>query len=275
MRIFICADMEGVGGVARQEHTRPGEREYERARIWMTREVNAAAEACFDANATSVTVADSHNVGLNLIPDMLHPRVRLVIGAPRPLGMMEGVQQGTDLVFFLGAHAMAGTPDACICHTYIQRVRRIRLNSVQVGEIGINAALAGYFETPVALVAGDAAACAEAENLLPGVETVALKQAVGAYSVKTHTPEKCQDLIRQAVKAALSRVSPPPIWRMEGHVMVEVEFTTSSGADQAMGVPGTERGEDGCTVRYEAPDTLIAHQALMTMVELSDTVTFI
>ncbi len=269
MRIFICADMEGVGGVARQEQTRPNGPEYERARLWMTREVAVVVETCFAQGAAAVTVADSHNKGLNLLQEMLPPRTRLIAGAPRPLSMMEGIQDGADLVIFLGAHAMAGTPDACLCHTYASFLRRVRLNSVQVGELGINAALAGHFHAPVALVAGDAAACDEAEALLPGVETVALKQALSAWAVRTQTPERSLELLREAALAILRRTSPWPIWRLEGSVLLELEFSTAAAADRALFLPRSQRGDEGCDVRYEAADTLEAFQALQSMLELA------
>lgn len=274
MKIFICADLEGIGGVARMEHTRPGEREYDRARLWMTREVNAAVEAAFDAGATDVLVADSHNVGLNLLPDLLHPATRLIMGAPRPLSMMEGIQEGFDAVFFIGAHAMSATADASIPHIFSGRVQRLSLNGVQVGELGLNAALAGYYNAPVALVAGDEAACAEAESLLPGVETVAVKQAVGAYAALTQTPKRCEELIREAVERVMARTAPAPIWRLEGPVTMEVRFTTPSGADRAQRLPRAER-LDSLTVAYSGDDLLEAFQAFNTMADELDMVSFI
>lgn len=274
MKIFICADLEGIGCVARHEHTRPGEREYERARNWMTREVNAAVEAAFENGATDIVVADSHNVGLNLLPDLMHPAIRLVMGGPRPLAMMEGIQEGFDAVFFIGAHAMSATADANIPHIFTGRIQRLALNGVQVGELGLNAALAGYYHAPVMLVAGDEAACAEADALLPGVETIAVKQAIGAYAALSQTPSRCQELIREAVASAMHRTTPAPIWRVEGGVQLEVTCSTPSGADRALRVPRTER-ISAHTVVYQAEDMLEAFKAFNTMADLLDLVTFI
>lgn len=274
MKVFICADIEGIGCVTRHEHTRPGQREYERARIWMTREVNAAVEAAFANGATDVLVADSHNVGVNLLPEMLHPKTRLIMGGPRPLSMMEGIQEGFDAVFFVGTHAMSATADATIPHIFSGRVQQLRLNGVSVGELGLNAALAGYYDAPVALVAGDEAACAEAEALLPGVETVAVKQGIGSYAVLTPMPEKCQELVRSAAENAMRRSSPPPIWQIQGTVRLEVQFSTASGADRALRVPRTER-VDALTVAYDAEDVLEAFQAFNTMADLLELIPFI
>ena len=48
MRILISADIEGISGVMSPEQTSPGSGEYERARLLMTREVNAAVEGKSD-----------------------------------------------------------------------------------------------------------------------------------------------------------------------------------------------------------------------------------
>ena len=48
MRILISADIEGISGVMSPDQTRPGSAAYERARLLMTREVNAAVEGALD-----------------------------------------------------------------------------------------------------------------------------------------------------------------------------------------------------------------------------------
>ncbi|MBZ4659703.1 MAG: peptidase D-aminopeptidase, partial [Desulfacinum sp.] len=101
MKVFISVDIEGIGCVVRSEHSSPQGREFQWARKRMTEEVNAATAGAFAAGASEVVVADSHNVGLNLLADELDPRVRLVMGSPRPLSMMEGVQLGFDAVFLV------------------------------------------------------------------------------------------------------------------------------------------------------------------------------
>ncbi len=112
MKIYISADIEGIGTIVRQEQSSTDGREYRWARKIMTAEVNAAIRGAFDGGATEVVVSDSHNVGLNLIPEELDPRAFLIMGSPRPLSMMEGIQSGFDAVFLVGYHAKAGTASA-------------------------------------------------------------------------------------------------------------------------------------------------------------------
>jgi D-amino peptidase len=47
--------------------------------------------------------------------------------------MVEGVQQA-EVVFFIGYHARANTPDAILCHTWTDQVRGVWLNDQEVGK---------------------------------------------------------------------------------------------------------------------------------------------
>jgi D-amino peptidase len=128
MKIFISADIEGIGGVVRGEQASRDTADYAHARKLMTAEVNSAIRGAFDGGATEVVVTDAHSIGLNLISDEVDERARLILGTPRRLGMMEGVDLGFDAAFFIGYHAAAGTAQAVIAHSYRRRVAEIRLN---------------------------------------------------------------------------------------------------------------------------------------------------
>ena len=86
MKILISADMEGTCGVSSWTQVTPPEYgeagssgvEYERARLRMTREVNAAIEGALDGGASEVIVNDSHDGMRNLIPEELDPRCRFI-----------------------------------------------------------------------------------------------------------------------------------------------------------------------------------------------------
>ena len=77
MKVFVAVDMEGATGVAHREHLMPGGNDYERARGWLTSDVNAAVEGAVAAGATEVYVNDGHGNMRNLLIDKLHPAVRL------------------------------------------------------------------------------------------------------------------------------------------------------------------------------------------------------
>jgi D-amino peptidase len=274
MNILISADIEGVGSVVRREHSGVQEREYLQARRFMTQEVNAAVAGAFEAGASGVLVADAHNVGLNLFPEDLDPRARLVMGSPRPLSMMEGVDRGMDAVCFVGYHGMAGSADAAIAHIFHGRIAELRFNGLRVGEIGLNALLAGHFRVPVVMISGDVTACREAEALIPGMETAPVKESVGAYAgICTH-PLRCREMIRGAVMRALSRGDRPKPLSLQGEVTMEVRFTTASGADRALRLPGTRR-TSGDGLDYRARDFLEAYRAFAVIADLMELVPFI
>lgn len=274
MRVYISADIEGIGCIVRQEQSSPGGREFAWARKMMTEEVNAAARGALDAGATEVVVADAHNVGLNLIPEDLDERISIVMGSPRPLSMMEGVKAGFDAAFLVGYHGMAGTMDSTIVHIFMGRIAEVRANDLPIGEIGISAALAGYYDVPVALVTGDENTVAEANKLLNGIEAVAVKKGIGAYAALCLSPKRSRHLIYEGAKKAMSRQKDWRPFRIEGAVDLQVGFTTASAADRAEHIPGVER-IDGRTVRFPAGDFIEAFRAFHTMADLMDLVKFI
>src|SRR5436190_19406603 len=156
--------MEGTCGVVSWVHVTPPEvggeptsqTEYDRARLRMTREVNAAVEGALSGGADEVVVNDSHDGMRNLIPEELHPDVRFISGNDKPLGMMQGIElDGIGAVFFTGYHAKAGTPNAPLAHTWTGWINDVRINGRSTGEVGINATVAGHFCVPVTLVTGD------------------------------------------------------------------------------------------------------------------------
>lgn len=274
MKLLISADIEGVGAVVRREHSGVQEREYIQARRFMTLEVNAAVRAAFDAGAEEVLVADAHNVGLNLFPEDLDERASLIMGSPRPLAMMEGVDRDVAAVCFIGYHGMAGSTDAAIAHIFHGRVAELRFNGLRVGEIGLNALLAGYFKVPVVMISGDAVACREAAAIIPGIETAPVKESIGAYAGICRHPVRCRQMIYEAVRKALSAPNRIAPLVMDGQVTMEMRCTTASGIDRALRLPGTKR-VSGDTLTYAAADYLEAFRAFSVLADLMELVPFI
>ncbi|MEU4196112.1 M55 family metallopeptidase [Kribbella sp. NPDC026611] len=87
MKVYVSADMEGISGLVDAEDVQPAGRDYERGRVLMTEDVNAAVRGAYAAGATEVLVNDAHGPMRNLLPDLLDPRVHLIKGRPKPMGM--------------------------------------------------------------------------------------------------------------------------------------------------------------------------------------------
>lgn len=268
MKVFISIDMEGISGVVSPEQCTPGNADYERARLLMTQEANAAILGARAAGATELVVSDAHGAMRNLLIEELDDWADLVYGSPKPFGMMEGLDDNFDVVFLIGYHARAGTPNAILDHTYSSKsVSHVELNGRPVGEIGLNAALAGYHGVPVGLVTGDQATTAEAAALLgPALQTVTVKRAMGNQAAICLHPEEVQSMIRQAAEQAISTEVPP--FKLETPVVLRLQFKSSLMADYAALIPGTRR-LDGYTIEYPHEDYLAVYKAFRAMVKLA------
>ncbi|MGI9040851.1 MAG: M55 family metallopeptidase [Gemmatimonadales bacterium] len=256
MRVYISVDMEGVAGVVHEDQTNPIDPryagEYNRFRRLMTAEANAAIEGALAAGATTILVNDSHWLMRNLLAEELHPAAELLSGGPKARSMVEGIELGFDAAFFVGYHARAGVASAIIDHTYTSRVYEARLNGKPVGELAINAALAGTWDVPVAMVSGDQALAAEAREWLgPSAETVVVKVAVGRFAARSVSPVEACRRIREGATASLGRSHVP--LTLSPPVRLEVDFALTQMADMAELVPGSVRTA-GRTVEYVHDD---------------------
>ena len=247
MKIFIMTDLEGASGVAGNwQDIDFGGKDYEAARRLLTGDVNAAIEGAFDAGASEVVVLDGHGAALTILIDYLDPRAQLIRG--RRILELEGLDSSFNLMFAIGAHSMAGTPDGLLTHTLSHTsIDNIWLNNAPVGEIGLWAALAGDYDVPLGLVTGDYAAVREAENLLKNVCTVAVKKATSRFAARCLHPKVSQKLIREAAAIAVKRAGEFKPFKPEKPIELKVEFHDSERAERVSKRSGVLR-LDGRTV---------------------------
>src|SRR5262245_47396140 len=178
MKIYISADMEGIVGVVTNEQLGPQGFEYARFREFITQEVNAAIQGAFDAGASEVVVSDSHGNGQNLLIEKLPKDVLLIRAWPRPLMMMQGIDETFAGAIFIGYHTATTNPQGVRAHTISSaRLADVRLNGKSVSEAGLNAAIAGHFNVPVIMVSGDDVVVKETQALLGDIEGAIVKYA--------------------------------------------------------------------------------------------------
>lgn len=218
MKIYIMTDMEGVAGVVNaDDFLAPGARYYEMARELVTGEVNATIEGALEAGAGEFLVLDGHGNGA-INPLLLHPAARLLTG--RPLGYPFDIDESFTAAFMVGQHAKANTDGGHLAHTGSFAIEDLSINGRSLGEMGCNMLVASYFGVPYVLHTGDAAAGAEARDLVPAIETVSVKWGVPRGSASgldsrqnelfngaaTHLHStRAHALIREAAKRALER----------------------------------------------------------------------
>jgi D-amino peptidase len=268
-KVFLSADMEGVAGVVANKQTGSEGSDYGYFRSQMTAEVNAAVEAAFTAGASEVVVTDAHGSGTNLLPGEVDKRAVLISGFPMPFGMVTGLDETFAAAILIGVHAHGSTPNAILAHTYTGALKHVRLNGVEVGEPGLNAAMAGHFGVPVVFVSGDAAAVAELRALVPEVEAVAVKEAVGFSAARLMSPEVAREKIGRGVSEALARRKDIRPVAIAKPVTFEVELAELAQADAVALLPGMKRVA-GRLLRYEAADMIAAYRISMLVEKLAD-----
>jgi D-amino peptidase len=270
MKVLISVDMEGISGLVHFTETNPDRYDYERGRTLMTAEANAVIAGVLDTEPTAVVwVADAHGPFRNLLPEKLDRRAQLVRGKPRPLGMLGGLDEHTDAVMFVGYHARAGRGPAVLAHTMSDAILDVRVAGRSMGEIGLNAAMAGHLGVPVVLLSGDDTACAELGELVPSAVTVAVKQALGqTAAVALHPEESREQLRRAAAEATKQRALVSPL-AIAGPLDVEVDLSSPYMVDLATLVPGVSRVAGGRTIAFTAADFAAAYRLVLLLVQLA------
>lgn len=277
MRIYVSADMEGIAGISSRElHLVPEGKQFAEARLLMTEEVNAAVGAAFANGASYVMVNDSHGHMNNILPDLLDARAELAQGHPKPLYMMEGINEEYDGVFFVGYHAAIGTADGLLNHSYNSRgIYNVRVNGKPMSESMLNGRVAGHFGVPVALVTGDAATIRQTQADAPGVRGAVVKWSFTRGSTRALSPIRAREVIAAAAADATRALAGGDTSKM---LMVEtlpitweIDWVYTVMADLACLVPGVERTGDR-SIRFISEDYLSGFRAFQAITILSYTV---
>ncbi|MFG2609185.1 M55 family metallopeptidase [Streptomyces anulatus] len=270
MKLLISVDMEGISGIVHSSETNPERYDYQRGRELMTADANAVIAGVLDAEPTAeVLVADAHGTFRNLLPEQLDRRSRLVRGKPRALNMLAGLDEETDAALFVGYHVRAGEGPGVLAHTMNGEILDVRVAGRSLGEIGLNAAMAGHLGVPVVLLSGDDAACAELTDLVPETVTVAVKEALGMAAAVTLHPEEARDRLRRAAADAVARRAEIPPLALTGPLDVEVDLASPYTIDLATLVPGVSRAGGARTVTFTAPDYATAYRLILLLAQLA------
>ncbi|WP_405500919.1 M55 family metallopeptidase [Streptomyces anulatus] len=270
MKLLISVDMEGISGIVHSSETNPERYDYQRGRELMTADANAVIAGVLDADPTAdVLVADAHGTFRNLLPEQLDRRSRLVRGKPRALNMLAGLDEETDAALFVGYHVRAGEGPGVLAHTMNGEILDVRVAGRSLGEIGLNAAMAGHLGVPVVLLSGDDAACAELTDLVPETVTVAVKEALGMAAAVTLHPEEARDRLRRAAADAVARRAEIPPLALTGPLDVEVDLASPHTIDLATLVPGVSRAGGARTVTFTSPDYATAYRLILLLAQLA------
>ncbi|GAA1979164.1 M55 family metallopeptidase [Catenulispora subtropica] len=254
MRIYISADMEGITGLVDADDVQPGGRDYERGRRAMTDDVNAAVRGALRAGATEIVVNDAHGPMRNLVSDTLHPAARLIRGKPKTMGMVEGLTPAFDAMVCVGYHSRAGA-HGVLSHSFMgHEIEDMWLDERPTGEIGLVHASAAAMGVPVAVLAGDDAACQEATAWDPAIATVAVKYVRSRFAAELRPDAESRAAIEETVAAALAtprtgepsasedstgeRSTGEPSTGEPSTATLAVRWQSSAVAETLLGIPG-------------------------------------
>jgi D-amino peptidase len=220
MKLMIRTDVEGVTGVTSYDQAaHPGF-----GRAMLMNDVRAVLKGLLATGDHEIVIYDQHTDGRNLDLTELPESVTVICGKPPYRPDWGGIDSTFDAMVLVGFHARAGTAGALLAHSYSHHNLALRVNGTEVGEIGMEAAIAGDVDVPVWLVTGDSAGMAEAAELLPGVQTVAVKVAMGEKAALCYPPTRTAKALTAAAEAVMR--TPPSVepLSLTGPVTLEVDL---------------------------------------------------
>lgn len=260
MKIVILTDLEGTSGIVGRSNGRGINLVNEQAAAdILTDEVNACCEGLLDAGADDITVVDGHGSSCNLDIRKLHPEAQLrQIGWSNPVCYLDST---CDAFLQIGAHGLIASASH-LNHTLdCGWINSLQLNGKEIGEIGIAARIAGYFNAPTILVSGCETACQEARELLgEQIKTVPVKKAWGRYSSLNYSHQKVCKALQETAKQALLDLPEMTCPPQEKHYVLRLQVMSPDQAfDPVM------RGAkliDPRTVEFESDDFIDVYAQL-------------
>jgi len=224
-KFVIRSDMEGLTGVVSYDQVTPGSASYSANCRTLMAELDALIAGLTAGGADEIVIYDEHVQGRNIDLTLLPNHVRVICGKPPYLAdWAGGLDAGCTGCILQGLHAMDGTPRAILPHTYEHDIKAIRLNGVLVGEIGVEAAIAGDFGVPLSLVIADSAGAAEARALLPDAAVVETKVAHSFDGGLCYSLGKNTSAIRSAAEHLARQPSRYAAWRVPAPVEMSLIF---------------------------------------------------
>ncbi len=241
MKVYICADIEGVAGVVTPQQCQAGNPEYERARVLMTEEVNAAIAGARDAGAEEILVNDAHGPMTNLLPDRLDREAVVIQGKPKRFGMFAGLTAGFDMIFGVGFHAPASGFGVLAHTTSTAAFRSVRVGDALLSEASLYGAYAGELGVPVGMVSGDDACAAHVATVFPEAERVVVKTGLGNRAAAALHPEVAREMIRAGAARALARRAEIRPLALPTSETLTLDFVGAAQADLVATIPVARR----------------------------------
>jgi D-amino peptidase len=231
MKVYISVDMEGISGLVRWADVITQGMDFQRNRLFMTLDANAAITGAFEGGATEVVVEENHGIEelCDLMLDEIDPRCRVVRGAGRPgATTMAALDDSIDVVLLVGHHARAGSRPGIMAHTVsYEKFRAVRVGGRDCGEPELFTIRAGELGVPVGLICGDQVVIEQVRARAPWVEAAEVKRALSNVAGDVIPPPRAREIIRAAARHAVERAGAgelPPYYDEKAPYAIEVEL---------------------------------------------------
>jgi D-amino peptidase len=223
MKLMIRSDIEGVTGVTTYKQAEGSEF----GRQMLMNDLKACIDGILSTGEHEIIIYDEHTDGRNVDVVQLPECVSVIMGKPAYRPDWGGIDKSFDAMVMVGFHAMSGVKGSLLPHSYSRKNLQIRLNNLVVGEIGMEASVAGDFDVPLWLVTGDSAGMAEAEDIVPGVQTVTVKQAMGEFEAQCYVPKKTAQMIYNAAASIIKSKPKVKPLKIAGPIEMQIDLAAS------------------------------------------------
>ena len=218
-KYMLRCDIEGVSGVVSYEQAEPGRPEYAYGQRMFMNDLLALIDGLNEGGADEIVVYDEHYYGRNVDLDELQENVTVICGKPPYRADWAGGLDSTFAgVILLGFHSKRGTGEL-LHHTYEPDIADLFLNGISVGEIGMEAAIAGDWGVPLVMITADSAGVKEAETLVPGVVGVSVKESLWHSGGACYATMKTAKMITEAAKKIVEDPPAAKPWKISSPVL--------------------------------------------------------
>jgi D-amino peptidase len=241
MKILISADMEGTTGVTQFKHVLPeaGKGEFERIRQYWMGDINAIIEGVLNVSPNAyILVVEAHYEMTYIIPDILHNKAEYISGFFKKNMHLSGIDSSFDGVI-LFTHSKAGwSSNGVLSHSLVRTIHNLYLNGEVVGELDMNAALAGWYKVPVVGVVGDEETSKEAKKIFgKDFPTAVTKIGLDRFAARCLTPQNSKKIIRNVSEFAIKNIKNRSPWLPTAPFELEIEFQWPTMANACSLIP--------------------------------------
>lgn len=220
MKVMIVTDLEGISlvdSIDMMDRTTEG---YKFACQRLMLDTNAAIQGAIDAGADEILVVDGHGSGTNFIEGQLDPRATQTRDFRNPR-----IFDGCVAYLEVGLHAKPGTLNGFLDHVQSSKFfYNYYVNGKTYGELAQGALYCGDAGVPVVMVSGDEAACAEAAEMIDGIECAVVKKGIGRNKAECLPSEEALKRIREAAYRGVKKAATIKPFTVDMPAELKLEF---------------------------------------------------